>query len=80
MNDPSVKRKLGWVILIIELALVIASIVVALGQGWDQVVQPLQMLVVLTIGTIFALLYEELWLDHEKQREQHPGTYHEVKT
>jgi len=73
-------RRLVWVVLIIELAFVLTSVVVALGQGWDQVAQPLQLLVAFIIATVFVLLYEEFWKNYEDQRKQHPGTHHEIRT
>ncbi|MFW9909483.1 MAG: hypothetical protein ACFFEF_12985 [Candidatus Thorarchaeota archaeon] len=79
-KQTSNRRKLGLFILFVEIAFAAASVVVAIGQGWDQVSQPLQVFVLFIIGTIFVLLYEELWNDYEEKKREHPGAYPEFKT
>ncbi len=71
---------MGAILLVIEFALVLASVVVAIGQGWDQVVQPLQVLAIFIIMTILSLMIGEFCNDYEEKEKQHPGTHHEIRT
>jgi hypothetical protein len=74
------RRKCTWALLFVEIALAGASVAVALGQGWEQVSEPLGVLFFFIIATVVALLYEALRTDYEEQSRDHPGTYHDAKT
>ena len=80
MSERDIKERLGWAFLVIELSLLLASVALGLSQGWEQVNQPLQILVIFIIGTIFTLLYEAVWKDYDERKKEHPGTHHEIRT
>ncbi|MDF1537957.1 MAG: hypothetical protein P1Q69_03550 [Candidatus Thorarchaeota archaeon] len=64
----------------IEFAFVLTAVVVAFGQGWPQVIQPLQVLGVCIIMTVLMLIFEEVCNDFEEKEKQHPGTYNDIQT
>jgi hypothetical protein len=61
--------------------MVLTAVVVAFGQGWPVIIQPLQVLGILIIMTILSMIFHEVCTSYEKEVEQHHhGTHHEFKT
>ena len=80
-NTREFRRKLYKVLLVIEFAMVLTAVIVAFGQGWPAIMQPLQVLGFLIVMTIISMIFQEVCTTYENEVEQHHhGTYHEFKT
>ncbi len=75
------KKKLGYIVVLIELIISIITIIYGLGIGFDQISGAIQIIGYVVVLTVASLIFEAVYGDYEERRnEQHQGTYHEIKT